>query len=252
MNTLEFRKLPQLSYPVNEASNTLSTNISFLGRDTKKLMLTSSRASEGKSFASLSLARVLPEKYHGLVDTDLRRSMMVSTYGVKFPQDSKKYGLSHYLAGIAEQDEVLYKTNVAGMDFVPVGRELLNPLPLLSSNRFQALLDRLAEAHDYVIVDAAPVGVVIDAAEIAKYCDGILLVVSYNQVHRQELIDAKAQLEHSGCPSLGTILNLVDYDGFTSKKYYYKSHYSNYYKAYEKGADEKGADEKGADEKKKG
>lgn len=246
MNTLEFRKLPQLSYPVNEAFNTLSTNISFLGRDTKKLMLTSSHASEGKSFTSLSLARKLAErgKRVVLVDTDLRRSMIVSTYGVKFPQDSKKYGLSHYLAGIAEQHEVLYKTNVAGMDFVPVGRELLNPLPLLVSNRFQALLDRLAEAYDYVIVDAAPVGVVIDAAEIAKYCDGILLVVNYNQVHRQELIEAKAQLEHSDCPILGTILNQVDYDGFTNKKYYYKSHYSNYYKAYEKGADEKGADEK--------
>lgn len=246
MNTLEFRKLPQLSYPVNEAFNTLSTNISFLGRDTKKLMLTSSHASEGKSFTSLSLARKLAERGEriALVDTDLRRSRIVSTYGVKFPQDSKKYGLSHYLAGIAEQDEVLYKTNVAGMDFVPVGRELLNPLPLLSSNRFQALLDRLAEAYDYVIVDAAPVGVVIDAAEIAKYCDGILLVVNYNQVHRQELIDAKAQLENSGCPILGTILNQVDYDGFTNKKYYYKSHYYSYYKAYEKGADEKGADEK--------
>ena len=241
MNTLEFRKLPQPSYPVNEAFNTLSTNISFLGRDTKKLMLTSSHASEGKSFTSLSLARKLAErgKRVVLVDTDLRRSMIVSTYGVKFPQDSKKYGLSHYLAGIAEQGEVLYKTNVAGMDFVPVGRELLNPLPLLVSNRFQALLDRLAEAYDYVIVDAAPVGVVIDAAEIAKYCDGILLVVNYNQVHRQELIEAKAQLEHSDCPILGTILNQVDYDGFANKKYYYKSHYSDYYKAYEKGADEK-------------
>ena len=124
MNTLEFRKLPQLSYPVNEAFNTLSTNISFLGRDTKKLMLTSSHASEGKSFTSLSLARKLAErgKRVVLVDTDLRRSMIVSTYGVKFPQDSKKYGLSHYLAGIAEQDEVLYKTNV----FMGMGEPLLN------------------------------------------------------------------------------------------------------------------------------
>ena len=90
-----------------------------------------------------------------------------------------------------------------------------------------------------MIVDAAPVGVVIDAAEIAKVCDGILLVVSYNQVHRQELIDAKNQLEQTGCPILGTILNQVDYEGFANKKYYYKSHYSSYYKAYEKEAEEK-------------
>ena len=125
------------------------------------------------------------------------------------------------------------------MDFIPMGHELLNPIPLLSSERFQNLLDGLAERYDYVIVDAAPVGMVIDAAEIAKACDGILLVVSYNQVHRQELIDAKNQLEQTGCPILGTILNQVEYEGFANKKYYYKSHYSSYYKAYEKEAKEK-------------
>lgn len=241
MNRLEFRKLPQLSYPVNEAFNTLSTNVSFLGLDIKKIMLTSSHASEGKSFTSITLCRKLAErgKRVVLVDTDLRRSMITTVYGVQFAPDSKKQGLSHYLAGIAEKEEVLFNTNVPGMDFIPMGHELLNPIPLLSSERFQNLLDGLAEQYDYVIVDAAPVGVVIDAAEIAKVCDGILLVVSYNQVHRQELIDAKNQLEQTGCPIFGTILNQVDYEGFANKKYYYKSHYSSYYKAYEKEAEEK-------------
>ena len=128
--------------------------------------------------------------------------MITTVYGVQFAPGSKKQGLSHYLAGIAEKEEVLFHTNVPGMDFIPMGHELLNPIPLLSSERFQNLLDGLAEQYDYVIVDAAPVGVVIDAAEIAKVCDGILLVVSYNQVHRQELIDAKNQLEQTGCPIL--------------------------------------------------
>ena len=226
MNRLEFRKLPQLSYPVNEAFNTLSTNVSFLGRDIKKIMLTSSHASEGKSFTSITLCRKLAErgKRVVLVDTDLRRSMITTVYGVQFAPGSKKQGLSHYLAGIAEKEEVLFHTNVPGMDFIPMGHELLNPIPLLSSERFQNLLDGLAEQYDYVI---------------AKVCDGILLVVSYNQVHRQELIDAKNQLEQTGCPILGTILNQVDYEGFANKKYYYKSHYSSYYKAYEKEAEEK-------------
>ena len=241
MNRLEFRKLPQLSYPVNEAFNTLSTNVSFLGRDIKKIMLTSSHASEGKSFTSITLCRKLAErgKRVVLVDTDLRRSMITTVYGVQFAPGSKKQGLSHYLAGIAEKEEVLFHTNVPGMDFIPIGHELQNPVPLLSSQRFQNLLDELAEQYDYVIVDAAPVGMVIDAAEVAKACDGILLLVCYNQVHRQELLDVKNQLEQTGCPILGTILNQVEYEGFANKKYYYKSHYSSYYKAYEKEAEEK-------------
>lgn len=36
-----------------------------------------------------------------------------------------------------------------------MGHELLNPIPLLSSERFQNLLDGLAKQYDYVIVDAA-------------------------------------------------------------------------------------------------
>lgn len=91
MNRLEFRKLPQLSYPVNEAFNTLSTNVSFLGRDIKKIMLTSSHASEGKSFTSITLSRKLAErgKRVVLVDTDLRRSMITTVYGVQFAPGSK-------------------------------------------------------------------------------------------------------------------------------------------------------------------
>ena len=83
-------------------------------------------------------------------------------------------------------------------------------------------------------MDAPPVGAVIDAAQIAKSCDGILVVVAYNEVRRQELIDAVRQLEQTGCPILGTVLNQVKFDSYMSKKYYYKSHYANY-ESYEPG-----------------
>lgn len=68
-------------------------------------MLTSSHASEGKSFTSITLCRKLAErgKRVVLVDTDLRRSMITTVYGVQFAPGSKKQGLSHYLAGIAER-----------------------------------------------------------------------------------------------------------------------------------------------------
>lgn len=241
MKSLKIKKFPPASYPVNEAFNTLSTNLSFAGKDLKKIMLTSSHASEGKSFTSMNLMRKLAERGNRviLVDADLRRSVINSTYGVQFEEkEGKAYGLSHYLAGIAELDDVLYQTDIEGAMMVPVGREILNPIPLIVSGRFQELLDKLSDKADYIIVDASPVGVVIDSAEIAKFCDGILLVVNYNEIHRQELLDAKEQLEQTGCPILGTVLNQVDYDNYTGKKYYYKSyysHYSHYYKKSDEG-----------------
>lgn len=245
MKSLKFKKFPPASYPVNESFNTLSTNLSFAGKDLKKIMLTSSHASEGKSFTSMNLMRKLAERGNRviLVDADLRRSVINSTYGVQFEEkDGKAYGLSHYLAGIAELDDVLYQTDIEGAMMVPVGREILSPIPLIVSGRFQELLDKLADKADYIIVDASPVGVVIDSAEIAKFCDGILLVVNYNEVHRQELLDAKEQLEQTGCPILGTVLNQVDYDNYTGKKYYYKSYYSHYSHYYKKSDDGKKKD----------
>lgn len=84
----------------------------------------------------------------------------------------------------------------------------------------------MARMADYVIVDAPPVGMVIDIAEIAKACDGALIAVHYNDVSRQELLDVKQQIEQTGCPILGTVLNQVDYDNYMGRKYY-KS-YSKY------------------------
>ena len=42
------------------------------------------------------------------------------------------------------------------------------------------------------------------------------------------MLNSKEQLEQTECPILGTVLNMVEYDNYLSKKYYYKSYYSNY------------------------
>ena len=235
MKQLKITKFPALDYAGSEAFNTLSTNLSFAGENIKKIMITSCHASEGKSYLSINLARALAQrgKRVALVDADLRRSMINSTYGVRFEHDkSGGSGLSHFLAGMVGMDEVIYQTDITNMLMVPLGREVPNPLALLSGRHFEELLDTLAKMVDYVIVDAPPVGVVIDAAEIAKVCDGTMIAVHYNDVRRQELLDVKQQIEQSGCPILGTVLNQVDYDNYLGRKYYYKSYYK--YSRYKK------------------
>lgn len=230
MKSITITRFPELAYSGSEAINTLCTNLSFSGEHVKKIMITSSHASEGKSFLSMNIMRTMAQlgKSVVLVDADLRRSMITSKYGIKFEDPEKSYGLAHLLAGMVEEDEVIYQTNIEGAYMVPVGRDVSNPLQLLNSPRLGYFLERLAQNVDYVMVDAPPVGTVIDGAQIAKFCDGTLLVVNYNAVRRQELIDVKEQLVQTGCPILGTVLNMVDMDNYMSKKYYYKSYYSHY------------------------
>lgn len=230
MNALTIRRFPPLGYACDEAVNTLCTNLSFAGENVKKIMMTSCHASEGKSFLSMNVMRTMAKlgKTVVLVDADLRRSMISAKYGLQFEQKDAP-GLAHYLAGMVNKENIVYSTNIPGAFMVPIGREVSNSLQLLASPRFNALLTSLSSQADYVIVDAPPLGAIIDAAEIAKSCDGTLIVVNYDNVHRQELLDVKDQLEQTDCTILGTVLNMVKFDDYLSKKYYYKSYYSHGY-----------------------
>lgn len=230
MKKLTINRFPPLSYACGEAVNTLCTNLSFSGVNIRKIMITSCHPSEGKSFVSMNVMRTIAKlgKTVAFVDADLRRSMISSKYDLLFADPDRKWGLAHLLAGKVGAEDVIYQTNIPGAYMLPAGREVSNPLPLLNSARFGQILDELSQRVDYVIVDAPPLGTVIDGAQIAKSCDGTLIVVNYNSVRRQELIDITEQMEQTGCPILGTVLNMVEYDNYLSKKYYYKSYYHSY------------------------
>ena len=230
MNKVTISRFPSLAYTGQEALNTLCTNLSFSGVNIKKIMITSSHESEGKTFMSMNIMRTMAKfgKRVALVDADLRRSNIAGKYFLKFEDEQKRFGLAHYLAGIVDLDQVIYETNIENFWMVPVGRTVTNSMPLLNSRRFATLLNFLADKVDYVIVDVPPTGVVVDSSEIAKSCDGILLVVDYDRVHGKEFADVKNQLEQTGCPILGAVLNQVKMNDFMSKKYYYRSKYGYY------------------------
>ncbi|MBR3016493.1 MAG: CpsD/CapB family tyrosine-protein kinase [Clostridia bacterium] len=243
MSALAISNFPQMSFACGEAVNMLCTNLSFSGENVKRVMITSCHASEGKSYLSMNLLRTMAKlgRRVVMVDCDLRRSNIVEHYGITFPDMEEPPGLSHLLAGLAEEADVIYETDMPGAYMVPVGRNVSNSLSLLNSSRFQTLMETLRREFDYAIIDAPPIGLVIDAAQIAKYCDGTLLVIGYNTVRRQEILDAKAQIDQTSCPILGAVINRTEYDSFLSRKYAYKSYYSQYGYSQKKG-DKKDAD----------
>ena len=233
MREVALKNLPEMSYAGNEAINTLCTNLTFSGEHIKKILLTSCHASEGKSFLSLNIVRTLAklDKKVVLVDCDLRKSVIARKHLVY--NESSIRGVTHYLAGMVPMEEIIYEVvDVPNLYIAPCGRNVSNSLPLVSSPKLGELLDELAKKMDYVIVDAPPVGMLIDAAKIATNCDGILLVVNYNSVRKQELIDAQEQLSQSGCPILGTVINQANFGDYMSRKYYYSKYYYSHYNYY--------------------
>lgn len=247
MRSLEFTDFPKLTYEVTEAINTLCTNLTFTGRTYKKIMITSVIEAEGKSFLAMEIFRKMAElgKSVILVDADLRRSKIVARYGVRY-NTSSDLGITHYLAGKCTLEDIFYTTNLRRAYYIPVGYCVSNSLALISSPKFHDLLDQLAMQADYIIVDGPPIGLIVDASEIAKSCDGALFAVSYNRVHRGDLFEARKQIELSGCTVLGAVLNNVPMNVYNSRKY--KGIYGKYRKSY--APDKQSRQNDGKDEKK--
>ena len=229
MNALEFTRFPALDYACREAINTLCTNLTFVGSERRVIMMTRTQAHEGKSFLAMNILRTMAQlgRRAVLVDLDLRKSQIAAKYGARV-REGTGCGAVHFLAGMCSLDDALYETNLPGAYMVPVGREVSNSLALLSTLRLKQMLNDLSERFDLVLVDAPPVGVIIDAAEIAKSCDGTIFAVKYNATGRRELQEARRQIMRTGCEILGAVLNDVDIETLSGKKYYNKSYYAGY------------------------
>lgn len=239
MKNVLIRQLLPLNYAGSEALNTICTNLTFAGRNLHRILITSNAPSEGKSWIAMHVAVKLAERGRRvlLVDADLRRSMMVQRCHMQF--ESKPVGLAHYLTGQCELDECVYATNYPGLCVLPAGRDVTNPVSLIDTPYFSDMLEELAKHFDMVLLDTPPIGAVIDAAEIAVDCDGAVLVVEYKKTRLREVAECKRQIEQSGTPVLGCVINKVAFDGISEKRFYNRSYYTRYQKDYRRKAGDK-------------
>ena len=95
------------------------------------------------------------------------------------------------------------------------------------------MMRTLKKRFDIILVDSPPAGVIVDAVEIARHCDGAVLVVGYNKGRGQDIGEVAANIAKTGCQVLGAVMNGVNLKSFRNRKYYYRSdRYSAYYRRY--------------------
>ncbi len=209
-----------LDYAGTEAMNTICSNLIFSGKNVRKLVVTSCEPNDGKSFVGMQVAYNMSKRGKRvlLLDADLRLSVLNSHYNIQLV--GYGYGLAHYLSGQCQLEDVVYETNIPNVFLIPIGTDVQAPLSLIDTPDFENLLQSMGESFDLVIIDAPPIGLVIDAAEIAKNCDGSIIVLEYSKTHMRALQETRQQMERTGTPILGCILNKVSMDRLSTKKYY--------------------------------
>lgn len=214
-------------YNYNEAIKTLRTNIQFCGSSVRVIMFTSTFPDEGKSELTFETARSLGQigRKVLLIDADIRKSVLASRCHLNQEVD----GLSQYLSGQKNADEVIYDTDIENLSVLFAGPYAPNPSELLADEQFKKLIDYGREYFDYILIDTPPMLNLIDGAIAARFCDGAIMVIESGTISYRLEQKVKRQIEKSGCRILGAVLNKVD----TRNEAYYGKYgrYSRYGKS---------------------
>lgn len=210
--------------PASEAYRVLRTSIKFASfqKNVKSMVITSVGPKEGKSTIAVNLGITMAQSGSKvlILDGDLRNPSIH-----KFFCHSNDIGLTNVLVENASYMDCLVHTGVKNLDILLCGPIPPNPADLLGSAKMVSLITALRDSYDYVIVDAAPVVVVTDAALLASICDGTILNICSEKTIIEGAIKAREMLNNVNANILGAVLNKVKINN--SKSLY--GHYLYYY-----------------------
>jgi len=131
-------------------------------------------------------------------------------------------GLALYLSGHMGPKPTVHMTEQENLFCVVAGPRAPNPPALLGSENMADFLRLMADTHQFVVIDSAPILPVADARVLARAVDGVILVVRAGAAPSPIVKRVTSILESVQAPLLGFVLNGAESLGF-------RSQYSRYY-----------------------
>jgi succinoglycan biosynthesis transport protein ExoP len=212
--------------PDAEAYRILRTNIEFNRKtpDANCLSVVSGGAGEGKSTTMVNLAYVCAQGGYNvlLIDADLRRPSLHTHFDV-----SHATGLTNYLTTDIRLEDVVLRTPVENLFFLPSGLLPADSAGLLNSQRMVDLITEVKSRFDLVLIDSPPILGVSDASVLANLADMTMIVVQHRKLPRHMLMRVKQGVENVGGKVVGVVLNNVDLRS-DAQYQYYTSYYTYY------------------------
>ena len=215
---------------MDEVFRSLRTNIQFMIKENEKTILfTSSTSGEGKTFlaANLAVSFALLGKRVILCGLDIRKPALGKLFDIK---TERSVGISKLLAtDKVTYDEIQNQIIKSGvndnLDLLLAGPVPPNPTELLARKNLSEIHDFLRNQYDYVILDTAPVGLVTDTLQVAKFANICCYVTRADYTAKSDIgiVNTLANEHKLINPCL--ILNGVD---MSKKKYGYYYGYGTY------------------------
>ena len=214
---------------MDEVFRSLRTNVQFMMQENEKIILfTSGISGEGKTFlaANLAVSFALLGLKVVLVGCDIRKPALGRLFGTS----NQKQGLTNLLRTEHVTAELLRKEVCnsgvnPNLDLLLSGPIPPNPTELLSRKSMKTILDLLSEDYDYIILDTAPVGLVADTLQLARYANVCCFVCRADYTPKANVALLDSLTKENKLPNACVILNGVD---MSKRKYGYYYGYGRY------------------------
>ena len=197
-------ELEDRSSAISEAYFSLLTSLRFsTDRGAPKtLLVTSTRAGEGKSSTTLALAMNFARLGNSvlLIDGDLRKPVF---------SGAQDRGLSILLTTDGNLSEHISRTKLENLCLMTAGAVPPNPAELLASPRLKSILNEAIEQFDIVLVDGPPVLGLADAPLLGAACQATLLVVESRKTRTKPARNSIARLKEGGSHIVGGLVTKV-------------------------------------------
>ena len=210
-----------------EAIRTIRTGItlSTLDRPHELIMVTSSIMGDGKSTVAANIALAFGRMGKTLlIDCDMRRPSMARAFGVPKSQA----GLAELLAGYAKLSEAVLERHDEGIHLLCAGALPPNPLEMLASESFSAVIEQLKGMYDHVVLDCPPTLPISDASVLSATSDAVVYVVKAGTTTSRHVQQGLKTLRDANGYVVGCVLNAVD----MKKAAMYDQGYGYYYESY--------------------
>jgi tyrosine-protein kinase Etk/Wzc len=196
-----------------ESFRSVRTAIKYFVRENEVAVIavSSTISSEGKTFISLNLAAItaMLGKKVLLIGLDLRKPRINKLFDL-----SSSLGMSTYLSGTCDYEEIIMKTKIDNLFYAPSGPIPPNPAELMETAQMKKFMERAKKEFDYVIIDTPPVAIVTDTLLLAPYVDINIFIVRQRYTSRNtlELIE---QLSNQGkLKNMAIVINDISLSGY--------------------------------------
>jgi capsular exopolysaccharide synthesis family protein len=209
-----------------EAFRVLRTSIMHARIDNpvRVLAVTSALPEEGKTTASLCLARIaaLSGQRVALIDCDLRRQSLAEVLDA-----APQHGLLDVLMGNVSWRNAITEDEETSAHLLMGPPASFTPLDLFSSQAMAQLLGEMRGVYDLIIMDCAPVLQVADTRTAAALADLTLVVVRAEKTPVAAVRTAIKELQKAEAQVHGVALNCVNPVGIGRGAYYNSLYYGN-------------------------